>query len=255
MSIRTLIVDDEPLARERIRTLLEGDPDIELLGEEGGGHEAVAAILELRPDLVFLDIQMPELDGFGVLASLEPDQLPVVVFVTAHDQYALKAFDVHALDYLLKPFDRERFQQALARGKARARKDATAALGSIERLLSSLDEQRTEYVRRLTVKSRGKAYFVHLEQVDWIEATGNYVTLHTSDKTHMVRGTMRRLEQILDPARFVRVHRSAIVSMDRIESVEPSSSGDYVLTLRGGGQVTSGETYRGVVQELMKNPL
>lgn len=256
MTVRAIIVDDEELARERIADLLTGDPQIEVVAQAAGGHEAVEMILEHRPDLVFLDVQMPELDGFGVIQSLEPDEIPAVIFITAYDAYAVKAFEVHALDYLLKPFDRERFSTALTRAKERLGGPTPEASGlGIQGLLAAVQTAEEAYISRLSVRSRGKSYFVQLTDVEWIEATGNYVTLHTGVRTHMVRGTMRRLEQLLDPEQFVRVHRSTMVGVSHIALIAHAQSGDFAVTLRNGDEVSTGETYRHVINTLLKNPL
>lgn len=254
MTVRAIIIDDEELARERVADLLAGDAQVEVVAEAAGGHEAVEAIITHRPDLVFLDVQMPELDGFGVLQSLEPEQIPAVIFITAYDAYAVMAFEVHALDYLLKPFDRERFTTALTRAKERLGTSPPSG-SAIEELLAEVRPAEEDTLTRLPVRSRGKSYFVQLDDVEWIEATGNYVTLHTGDRTHMVRGTMRRLEQLLDPQRFVRVHRSTMVGVAHIASISPTHSGDFTVALASGDEVSTGETYRAVIQALLKNPL
>ena len=221
--IRALIVDDEALARERVRTLLAAAPGVEILTECTGGREAVEAILEHQPDLVFLDVQMPDLDGFQVLEALGDDQLPAIVFVTAYDEYAIKAFDVHAIDYLLKPIEPERFRKALARATKRG-------------LLSLLDERPID---RLVIRTRGKVSFLKPSEIDWIEADGKHARLHAGRETYVVRHTLTRLEQRLASHNFVRVHRSAIVNMDRIKELEPWFHGEYVVTLKDGTKLTS----------------
>ena len=222
-AMRALIVDDEALARERVRTLLGDVAGVTVVGECSGGREAVEAILEHRPDLVFLDVQMPDLNGFEVLDAVATDWLPAVIFVTAYDEYAIKAFDVHAIDYLLKPIEPERFRKALARTTTRG-------------LLSLLDERPMD---RLVIRMRGKVSFLKPSEIDWIEADGKHAVLHTGRDTHIVRHTLTRLEQRLASHGFVRVHRSAIVNVDRIKELEPWFHGEYVVILKDGTKLTS----------------
>jgi two-component system LytT family response regulator len=249
MTIRALIVDDEPLARTRLRALLDGEADVEVVGECGDGQAALAAVAELAPDLLFLDVQMPALDGFGLLEALGPGRLPAVVFVTAYDRYALRAFEVHALDYLLKPFDRDRFRKALDRARAQL---AAAGRGAADpRLLALLEDTRgaRRPLERLVVKSAGRVFFLRTEEIDWIEAAGNYVRLHAGADTHLLRDTMNGLEARLDPQRFLRVHRSTIVNVDRIQELQPWFHGDYLVILRDGTQLTLSRGYRPKVEE------
>ena len=240
--MRVLIVDDEPLARKRIRSLLQGAEDIEILEECRDGEEAVRAITRERPDLVFLDVQMPGIDGFGVLARIDPWQLPVVIFVTAYDQYAIKAFEVHALDYLLKPFDRERFQMALTRARAHLLKADVAA----RQLLSMLESLKKPPVedKRILIKSGGKAYFLSTADIDWIESAGNYVTIHTGSDRHLLRETMKGMERRLDPRVFKRIHRHVIVNANRIKELRTWFQKDYKLTLRDGTTLMVTRRYR-----------
>jgi two-component system LytT family response regulator len=254
-AIRALIVDDEPLAREKIRTLLKRDPDIEVTAELRNGVEAVAAIRRDSPDLIFLDVQMPELDGFGVLEQIGPEGMPAVIFVTAYDEYALRAFEVHALDYLLKPFDRERFETALRRAKQQVREQESNVSERILALLAELQtQQRRGQLERLVVKSGGRVYFVPVEDIDWIEAAGNYVELHAGQQSHLIRGTMKGLEDRLDPECFVRVHRSAIVNINRIKEMQPWFNGEFVIILTSGAKITSGNSYREGLRRLLENP-
>lgn len=252
MTIRALVVDDEPLARERIRTLLEDEPDIELVGECRDGAEAVRAIDEESPDLVFLDVQMPEVDGFEVLEVVGPGRAPVVVFVTAYDEYAIRAFDVHALDYLLKPFDRERFQEAIARARALVRGQVDV---DREKLAALLDEVREErrYLERIVVKTAGRVVFLAVDEIDWIGGAGNYVELHAGGRKHLVRDTLKAMESKLDPDTFVRVHRSHIVNMDRVKAMEPWFHGEYVLILEDGTELQSSRTYSDRLRKMLDN--
>jgi two-component system, LytTR family, response regulator len=253
MTIRTVIVDDEPLARTRIRSLLEREPDIVIVGECADGRQAVNDLRQLEPDLVFLDVQMPALDGFGVLEALDNERLPAVIFVTAHDRYALRAFEVHALDYLLKPFDRERFQKALERVRNQLERAETAA--SRQRLLALLEDVQAarKPLQRVVIKSEGRVFFVRVEDIDWIEAAGNYLRLHVGRETHLLRETMNGLEGRLDPAQFVRIHRSTMVQFDRIRELQPWFHGDYRVLLRDGTELTLSRGYRQKLQELLGN--
>lgn len=247
--IRTLIADDEPLARERIATLLRAEEDIEVVGECADGPRAAAAIQQLAPDLVFLDIQMPGADGFDVIQTVGADRMPNVVFVTAYDKYALKAFDVHALDYLLKPFDRTRFQKALSRARDHIERQQTGDLG--RRLLALVQDLKsdTQRIDRLVVKSGGRVFFLRTDEIDWIEAAGNYVRLHLSSESHLFRETMNALEARLDPQRFVRIHRSRIVNIERIQELQPWFNGEYAVILRNGTKLTLSRGYREKLQE------
>ncbi len=239
--IRTLIVDDEPLAREGLRQMLATEGDIEIVGDCADGFAAIAASETRRPDLMFLDVQMPELDGFEVVAALKPDPLPVVVFVTAYDQYALRAFDAHAVDYLLKPVDPARFQTALAR--ARANLQLHQLNGNLMALLQELREQRKPAARFL-VRTAGRVVLVRAEEIDWISAEGDYVCLHAQKQKHLLRETLNTVEQQLDPTQFVRIHRSVIVNLDRIKELELLSHGDAVMLLKDGARLTLSRNYR-----------
>jgi two-component system, LytTR family, response regulator len=255
MKIKTLIVDDEAIARDRVRRFLTAEPDIEVLGECRNGREAVAAIKRLEPDLVFLDIQMPQLDGFETLAALDPAHLPAVVFVTAFDQYAIQAFAVHALDYLLKPFSHERFRQALAHVRKQLVRDDSGGLRKMDnRLLSLLEGMRTppKFAERLVIKATGRVYFLKTDDIDWIEACGNYVTLHVGAETHLLRETLSHLESRLDPACFLRIHRSRLVKLDCIKELTPLFNGDYTVVLHSGDELTLSRTYRDRLQELIE---
>jgi two-component system LytT family response regulator len=245
MSIRALIVDDEPLARERIRMLLEDEPGVEVVSESTNGTEALRAIQKLAPDLVFLDIQMPELTGFEVLDRLDPARMPVIIFVTAYDQYALKAFEVCALDYLLKPFDRERFTRALARARAELdRRKAGQVNEQVLKLLSELQHGK-KHLEKLIIREGGRVFFLRADEIDWIEAAGNYVRLHAGKEEYLYRETMIKLETHLNPDHFARIHRSTIVNIERIKELQPWFRGDYMIVLRDNQKLTLSRTYRG----------
>lgn len=239
MKIRTLIVDDEPLGRRLIRRLLAEDAEFEMIGECSDGAEAVGAIRRESPDLVFLDVQMPEATGFEVLASLSKEEMPVVVFVTAFDAFALKAFEAHALDYLLKPVSDERFFETLRRVKTylAGRKEA----GLCERLNGLVRElaQTSKHITRLAVESGGSYVFLKVEEIDWIEAAGNYVELHAGKQTYLLRGSMGELEKSLPPEGFFRVHRSVIVNLDRIKEFKPLFKGEGLIVLKDGTRLSA----------------
>ena len=242
--LSVLVVDDEPLARERIRALLNHEPEVRIVGECASGRTAVKAIQEKRPDLVFLDVQMPGVDGFGVVEQIGAGQMPAIVFVTAFDQYALKAFEVHALDYLLKPFDRERFQATLARARETIRlRIAGQSDQGMAALLESLAARR-KHAERLLVKCGGKERLLPVEEVDWFEAAGNYVRIHTRGERLLLRETMANLELRLDPDQFARIHRSTIVNLRRVKELEPWFHGDYVVRLLDGRKLTLSRSHR-----------
>jgi two-component system LytT family response regulator len=255
MSLTTLIVDDEPLARDGLRALLSRDPEVSAIREATDGREAVAAIRQSNPDLVFLDVQMPEMDGFDVVRKIGAERMPQVVFVTAHDQYAIQAFEINALDYLLKPVIEERFVKALVRAKSRIRLNVAAdSSRQIIGLLEIIASPR-RYVKRLAVRSGDKTVFVDVEDVDWIEAAENYVELHISHASYLLHLTMNALEKSLDPEFFLRIHRSIIVNLFRIKSLQSSAHGEYVITLRDGARLQSGRTYSSRLRALVNNPL
>lgn len=248
MRIRTLVVDDEPIARARVLALLGEEPDIEVVGECATGTQAVSDIAEKAPDLVFLDIQMPEMDGLEVARALGPERIPAVVFVTAFDQYALRAFEVHALDYLLKPFSAQRFKAALSHAREHLAQRQATTLG--RHLLDILPEvqKREPSADRLVVKSSGRVYFVRIADIDWCEAAGNYVCLHLGAQSHLIRETMSRLEGRFDVRQFVRIHRSTIVNVDRIEELRSSFNGEHTVVLRDGTRLTLSRGYRDALQ-------
>ena len=278
--MKVLIVDDEPIARRRVRRLLRMEDDVEVVGECSSGNEAVAAIRAQSPDLVFLDVQMPDLDGFGVVAALGGESLPSIVFITAYDEYAVRAFDVHAMDYLLKPFDPERFRAAFQRARLHMEQRHSADAG---RKITALLEQvlgdvkagaiiaasaangngggvavaappapaRVRYLDRLMVKHDGRVFFVKVSDVDWFEASGNYVRVYVGRATHLIRETMHGIEAQLEPNEFARIHRAVIVNLDRIRELQPWFAGDYIVILNDGRQLKLSRTYREALQSRM----
>ena len=247
MKLRVLIIDDEALARAKLRRLLADEPDIEVVGECANGREAVDAINAGRADLVFLDVQMPELDGFGVLKEIKPGNWPLVVFVTAHDRFALQAFEVHALDYLLKPFDRDRFRAALARAREQFARRQNAELSQkLQALVRGLETARQTEARpgRIAVKYPGRVTMLNVDDIDWIEAADNYVKLHAGKQSHLTRETMSAMEARLAPDKFVRINRSTIVNTDRIKELQPLFHGEYAVILSDGTRLTLSRTHR-----------
>lgn len=250
MKIRTLIVDDESLARERLRQLLQSEAEIDVVGECADGQEAVAAIQKQSPDLIFLDVQMPELDGFGVIEAITAQPPPVIVFVTAHDKFALRAFEVHAVDYLLKPFDRERFQKALARALDRVKhRENTRPTEGQSAVLAEL-KPPAKPLERLAVKTSGRVIFVKLADIDYIEAAHNYVELHVEKQSHLLRETLNSIEARLPADKFVRISRSVIVNIERIKELQPLFYGEYNVTLHNGVRLTLSRRYRDKLQQL-----
>jgi two-component system LytT family response regulator len=252
MKIRCLIVDDEPLGRDRIATLLQAVPDAEVVGECETGTSAMQAIQELTPDLLFLDVQMPEVDGFGVLASIPAAITPAVIFVTAYDQYAIRAFEVHAQDYLLKPFDPDRFYAAFQHAAERIRADRSN--GTNARLVALLEDIERDRPRRARVPIRtgGRVFFLPVEEIDWVEAADNYVKIHAQGDTHVVRQTLQRMEETLSPSMFVRIHRSTIVNVARIREVQPWFGGEHLVQLHDGTRLHTSRRYRGRLEALLE---
>lgn len=281
--IRTIVVEDEPVSRDRLLALLGEEPDIEVVRACGDGREAVAAIAATTPDLVFLDIQLPEMDGLALARALDPERRPAVVFVTAHDGYALPAFEIHALDYLLKPFSAQRFRSALSYAREHlAQRRATTIGQQILDMLPGMQpsaatpagqagavnpaaapasasaasaRQGSPATDRLVVKSSGRIYFVKLADIDWCEAAGNYIHVHVGPQAHLIRETMNRLESQLDPRQFVRIHRSTIVNVDRIQELRSSFNGEHVVVLRSGTRLTMSRGYREVLQDRLRRPI
>lgn len=241
--IRVLIVDDEPPARAKVRRFLADDPEVEIAGEAGSGAEAVEAVARLAPDVVFLDVQMPGLDGFGVVDALAGGQMPHVVFVTAYDAYAVRAFEVHAVDYLLKPFSEERFARALERIKERIRGQGDDVDRRLRELLAGI-APRPGYLERILVPDGERSVLLDVMRIDWIEAERNHVRLHVGEASFLVRGTIKALEAWLDPAHFLRIHRSRIVNAARIREIHPWSHGDQLIVLRDGTELIMSRRYR-----------
>jgi len=243
--IRTLIIDDVALARERLKRCLAVDPGIEIVGESDNGEKAVADVRALAPDLIFLDVQMPALDGFGVLEALKDERAPEVIFVTAYNEYAIQAFEVNALDYLLKPVDCERLSKAVERAKSRLwQSNRDDHLDSRFRALLEDIKTGSKFLKRLTIKLTGRTILLPTDEVDWIETHGNYLKVHTGRESHLIRGTMQSLETKLDPEKFVRVHRSVIVNVEKIKEIYPRSNGDQDLVLHNGRQLMLSRNYR-----------
>jgi two-component system LytT family response regulator len=256
--IRTLIVDDEPLARRTIRDLLETDLEIEIIGECGSGSEAVNFMLKETPDLLFLDIQMPGMNGFEALSKIEHERIPAIIFVTAFDQYALKAFDVHALDYLLKPFSDERFWEALRQAKSQVEMREINRLS--KGLLALLGEQaagetgaarRKGVLTRFMIKATGRVIFISASDVDWIAADDYYIKLHVGAKSHLLRMSMNELEEKLDPKKFLRIHRSTIVNFDRVKELHQNPNGEYIVVLKSGAELKLSRNRRERLEELL----
>lgn len=256
---RTLLVDDEPTARRGLRLLLARDAELTIVGEAGSGHEAVRLLRTLRPDLLLLDIEMPELDGFKVLEAITDEPAPAVIFVTAHDEHALRAFGVNAVDYLLKPVEDGRFLAAVARAKAQLAQRASGELGArLQQLLAWIQAHprelppaaaapggATEAITRdrILLKSGGEVLFLKPGEIDWIEAEGDYMKFHVGGRAHLLRETMQRLEARLDPARFVRIHRSTIVNLDRVRKLSPDFAGEYAVVLQDGAKLRLSRGY------------
>ena len=242
-SLRVLVVDDERIARDGLKRLLSGDSEIEVIGEAADGKAAIDAIQALKPDVVFLDVQIPEIDGFGVISAVGIENMPVLIFVTAYDQYTLKAFEVHALDYLLKPFDAARLADALKRAKQQVFSSRDRQKQALHGLLDgSLAVQQR--LKRLSIKSSGKIIFLELEQIDYIEGAGNYLCVHAGDQEFLTRETMSVCEAKLQSSDFVRIHRSTIVNRSRVRELKPWFTGEYVVILNNGKELTLSRGYR-----------
>jgi two-component system, LytTR family, response regulator len=270
--IKVLLVDDEPAARRGVRLLLGREQDVDVVGEASTSADAVRMIGELRPDLVFLDVQMPEFDGFGVIERVGAASMPPVIFVTAFDEYALKAFEVSAVDYLLKPYEDVRFYSAMERGRVavrnRASRDVQKKLEQLLSLMKSaspLQDAKTNEASKLArpdgpmdrvlIKSGGEIYFLSAEEIDWIGAEGDYMVFNVSGKRHLLRETMAKLEAKLDPKRFIRIHRSTIVNLDRVKKLSPGFVGEYAVILHDGTKLKLSRGYQGRLQDLLQDLL
>ena len=251
--LKIVIVDDEPLARDRVRDLLKSHRDVKIVGEARNGQEAIQTITLLQPDIVFLDVQMPDMDGFEVLKSLDSNSIPLVIFVTAFDEYALRAFEFHALDYLMKPFDRERFTKAINHAKLQAtlRKDRDTS--RIIRLLEDI-KPRAGYLERFVIKAGETVHFVRASEVDSIEAEGNYVRLKVGNAAHLLRDTLNNIESQIDPQIFVRIHRSTIVNMNRVRELQTWARGEYRVVLHSGASHTLSRGYREHFESVISRP-
>jgi two-component system LytT family response regulator len=249
MKIRALVADDQPVARERLVSLLAEETDIDVVAAVSSGTEAVAAVRRFAPDLVFLDMQMPELDGIEVIETVGPDRMPPTIFVTAYDEYAIQAFDLHAVDYLLKPFGRSRFQKALGRARQQLRRDQAGAL--TERLMALVEQLRSPVLagERLMVRAGGRVVFVELDQIDWVEAEGNYARLHVAGESYLMRETMSNVLARLGDERFFRIHRSRIVNVARIKELRLAAGGDYDVILDSGVRLGLSRLYKDALQE------
>ena len=244
MTFKVVIADDERLARERLREFLEAEPGVDIVAECETGSETVLAIQKERPDLVLLDVRMPEMDAFEVIRALGNDHLPAIIFVTGHDQFALRAFEANAADYLLKPFDRDRFRKALHRGRERAKRHAQShSVSEVMKLFAEL-KKPSKIARRFAIRLGGRIFVVKPEEIDWIQGAGNYSELHVGTVVHLLRGTLAELEQQLSPTKFIRISRSLIVNVDRIQEIRAKSHGDYGVVLRDGKTLSATRNHR-----------
>lgn len=251
LTIRTVLADDEPLARQKLNILLSAESGIEVLAECRNADETLAALRAYRPDLLLLDVQMPDADGFDVLKRIPPEQMPIVVFTTAYDQYAIQAFEAHALDYLLKPFDQERLHRALERVRNELLRPQDPEM--TRRLLALLQHVRptSPAEQRLVIRAGGKVVFLEINEIEWIEAAANYVRVHAGPESYMLRGNIGRIAEALDPAQFARIHRSTIVNIREIRELQPCNSGEFIVVLRNGKELPGSRGYRVVLQDLI----
>lgn len=252
--IRTIIADDERLAREKLRILLTSEPKVKVVAECRDGRQTISALRKHCADLLLLDIQMPGMDGFQVLSELSPEEMPVVIFTSAYDQYAIRAFETHALDYLLKPFDRERLHHAIERARSELNKSQEREI--THRLLSLLSRVKSEVPAslddRLVIKAKGRVVFLSLDEIDWIEASANYVRLNVGQESHLFRETISRISERLNPNRFIRIHRSTIVNIRKIKELIPVNSGEYIVVLKSGKELSCSRGYRAAVQSIIE---
>jgi two-component system LytT family response regulator len=257
--IRTIIADDQRLAREKLRTLLASEKDVKVVAECSDGKQTVSAIRRLGADLLLLEIQMPGMDGFQVLSELSPDEMPAVIFTSAYDQYALRAFEVRALDYLLKPFDLERLQHAIEKVRVELNKSQDRQI--THRILGLLSQLKSEITSSsspdglLVIRAKGRVVFVKLSEIDWIEASANYVRLNAGKESHLVRERMSRILERLNPSHFVRIHRSTIVNFQQIKELIPVNSGEYVVVLKSGKELSCSRGYRAELENMIEKGL
>jgi len=253
--LRTIIADDESLARKKLRILLSSEPGVEIVAECSDGKQTLAALRTNKPDLLLLDIQMPDMDGFGVLRAIPADDMPVVIFTTAYDQYAVRAFEAHALDYLLKPFDQERLHHAINRARAEYLKtrDREATYRILDFLTHAKPEPQID--GRLAFRTGGRVVFLSLDEIDWLSAAANYVTLRVGAESYLIREGIGHISERLDPSKFVRIHRSTIVNIERIKQVEAVNSGEYIVVLKDGKQLSCSRGYRAGLQQLIDKNL
>ena len=256
VAIRAIIADDERLAREKLRILLASEANIKLVAECQDGQQALTAIRTYRADLLLLDIQMPGMDGFQVLNALSPEEMPVVIFTSAYDQYAIRAFEAHALDYLLKPFDQERLHHAVERARSELRKaherEITHRILSLLSQVSSVTLPASEHDSRLVIKANGRVVFLDLDSIEWVEAAANYVRLNVGKESYLFRETISRVAERLDANHFVRIHRSTIVNVRKIKELIPVNSGEYVVVLKNGRELSCSRGYRGALQGIVE---
>lgn len=254
--MRAIIADDEPLARKKLRMLLESEPDIEIVAECRNGEQTLAAVQTHKPDLLMLDIRMPDMEGFEVLERISADEMPAVIFTTAYDQYAVRAFEAHALDYLLKPFDQERLHRAIKRARAEMLKahdrDAT---DRILDYLASSKQQEVHADRRLVIKAGGRVVFLDFDEIDWVGAAANYVKLNVGKTSYLLRDGISHISDKLDAKQFVRIHRSTIVNVSKIKELQPVNSGEYIVVLRDGKELSCSRGYRAGLQRLIDKTL
>lgn len=255
-TIRTLVADDEPLARKKLRILLASEPSIHIVAECRDGAQTASAVKNLHPDLLFLDIRMPDMDGFQVLGTIPEEKMPIVIFTTAYDEYAIRAFEAHALDYLLKPFDQERLHQAVVRASDELKKGSDRELTN--RLLEALAGRKNDLRDsggRFAIKAAGRVVFLDLNEIDWIEAAANYVRVNAGKESYLLREGIGRISERLDPNRFVRIHRSIIVNINKLRELQPCDGGEFIAVLKNGKELSCSRGYRSHVQELINRNL
>ncbi len=254
--VRTVVADDERLARQKLLFLLDAEPQLKVVAECQDGRQTVAAIRTLRPDMLLLDIQMPDLDGFQVLGEIPPEEMPVVIFTSAYDEYAIRAFEAHALDYLLKPFDQERLHHAVERARSELRKtherEITHRILSLLSQVSSVTLPASEHDSRLVIKANGRVVFLDLDSIEWVEAAANYVRLNVGKESYLFRETISRVAERLDANHFVRIHRSTIVNVRKIKELIPVNSGEYVVVLKNGRELSCSRGYRAALQGIVE---